>query len=47
MLLYHGGNLFVRATDQPQSLAKSILGVLISCMFGGPKFISTMLPLQN
>ena len=34
MLLYHGGTLFGRATDDPQSVAKTVLGAMISCMFG-------------
>ena len=47
MLLYHGGTLFARATDNSQSLAKTVLGVMISCMFDGPKFISKMLPIAK
>ena len=43
MLLYHGETFFGRATDDPQSLAKTVLGVMMSCMFGGPTFISKML----
>ena len=30
-----------------QSLAKTVLGVMISCMFGGPTFISKMLPIAK
>ena len=47
MLLYHGGTLFRRATDDPQSLAKTLLGVMISCMFGGPTFVLKMLPIAK
>ena len=47
MLLYHGGTWFGRATDDPQSLEKTVLGVMISCMIGGPTFISKMLPIAN
>ena len=47
MLLYQGGTLFARATDNSQSLAKTVLGVMISCMFDGPKFISKMLPIAK
>ena len=46
MLLYHGGTLFGRANYDPQSLAKTVLGVTISCMFGGPTFRKCC-PLQN
>ena len=45
MLLYHGGTLLGRATDNPQSLAKTVSGVMMSCMFGGPTFTSKMLPI--
>ena len=44
MLLYRGGTLFGQAADDPQSLAKTVLAVMVSCMFGGPTFISKMLP---
>ena len=46
-MLYHGGTLFGSATDDPQSLAKTVLGVMISCVFGGPTFISKMLPIAK
>ena len=36
MLLYHGGTLFGRVNDDPKSLAKTVLGVMISCIFSGP-----------
>ena len=48
ILLYHGGTLFGRATGDPQSVAKTVLGVMMSCMFGGgPTFISKMLPIAK
>ena len=47
MLLYHGGTLFGRATDDPQFLAKTVLGIMISCMFGRPTFISKILPIAK
>ena len=50
MLLYHGGTLFIvfgRATDDPQSLVQTVLGVMISCVFRGPIFISKMLPVAK
>ena len=46
-MLYHRGTLFGRATNDPQSPAKTILGVVLSCMFGGPTFISKMLPIAK
>ena len=47
VLLSHGGALFERATDDPQSLEKTLLGVMISCMFDEPTFISKMLPIAK
>ena len=42
-----GGTLFGRATDDPQSVAKTVLRVMISSMFGGSTFISKMLPIAK
>ena len=42
-LLYYGGILFGRVNDDSQSLAKTVLGVMISCIFVGLTFISKML----
>lgn len=39
-ILYHGGTLFGRATDDLQSLVKTVVGLMVSCMFGGATFIS-------
>jgi len=47
MLLYHGGAVFGKALDDPDSLAKTVLGVMITCMFGGPKFLVKMLPVNK
>ena len=47
MLLYHGGTVFSRATDDPQFLAKTLLGVMISCKFGRPTLISKILPITK
>ena len=46
-MLHHGGTLFGRVTDDPQSFAKTLLGVIISCIFGRPPFISKMLPIAK
>ena len=46
-MLHHGGTLFGRVTDDPQSFAKTLLGVMISCIFGRPPFISKMLPIAK
>lgn len=44
MMLYHGGQVFGRSADNPECLAKTVLGIMISCMFGGPNFLSKILP---
>ena len=38
MLLYHGETLFDRANDDSQYFAKTVLGFMVSCMFGGHTF---------
>ena len=47
MLLYHGGTLFGKSIDDPAALAKTVLGVMVRCLLGGPKFITKMLPLSK
>ena len=47
MMLYHGGRLFGKAVDDPLSLAKTVLGIMIVCLHGGPVFLSKMLPIAK
>ena len=47
VLLYHGGTLFGKGMDALTSLAKSVLGVMVNCLFGGPSFISKMIPINK
>ena len=47
MMLYHGGTLFGKAMDDLTSLAKTVLGVMVNCLFGGPSFISKMIPIRK
>ena len=47
MMLYHGGQIFGRGVDNPQCLAKTVLGIMVSCMFGGPNFLSKILPISR
>ena len=47
MMLYHGGQVFGKSVDDPQSLAKTMLGIMVSCMFGGPTFLSKILPISK
>ena len=46
-MLYYGRTLFGRATDDPQSLAKTVLGVMIFCMFGRPTLMFKMQPIAK
>ena len=46
-LLYHGGTVFGKSSDNPNALAKTVLGIMLSCMFGGPLFISRMIPISK
>lgn len=45
-LQYHGGNVFGQSTNNPNSLANTILSYMIVCMLGGPKFLFKMLPVN-
>ena len=47
MMLYHGGQVFGRGVDDPSCLAKTVLGIMVSCMFGGPNFLSRILPISK
>lgn len=47
MLLYHGGSLFGKSLDDPSKLAKTMLGIMIVCLYGGPKFLSRMIPISK
>ena len=46
-LLYHGGQLFGKAVNDPNSLATSVLAVMVYCLFGGPKFIVKLIPVTK
>ena len=47
MMLYHGGQVFGRSADNPECLARTVLGIVVSCMFGGPHFLSKILPISR
>lgn len=47
MILYHGGQVFGRSVDNPECLAKIVLGIMVSCMFGGPTFLAKVLPVHR
>ncbi|XP_066923516.1 uncharacterized protein [Clytia hemisphaerica] len=45
-LLYHGGTVFGQAENNPSSLATSVLGIMVKCLFGGPTFLFKMIPVK-
>ena len=47
MLLLHGGTIFGKSLDDLTQLAKTMLGIMIICFFGGPEFLSKMLPIAK
>ena len=47
MLLYHGGTIFGRAEDNPADLAKTMLGIMIYCLNGGPKILAKIIPVSK
>ena len=48
MLQYHGGSVYGKAiNDAAGSLAKTVLGFMVVSLFGGPKFLYRMLPVQG
>ena len=46
-LLFHGGKLFGKAENDPNSLAKSVLAIMIQCLHGGPKFLAKIIPVSK
>ena len=46
-LSYHGGKMIGKAVDDESKLARTILGIMIKCQFGGPKFLFKALPIFN
>ena len=46
-MLYHGGTVFGKACNNPSLLANTVLGIMINCMFGGPTFLTRMLPVAK
>ena len=47
MLLYHGGTVFGRSVNDATKKATTVLGIMVSCLYGGPSFISKMLPISS
>ena len=46
-LQYHGGSLFGKAVNNPTLLGNTLLSFMIVCLFGGPKFLFKMIPVQK
>ena len=44
---YHGGEIFGRAANDPSLLAETMLGQMLICLHGGPKFLINMLPVAQ
>ena len=47
MLQYHGGSIYGEACNNFGVLAKTVLGFMVVSLFGGPKFLYRMLPVQG
>ena len=47
MLLYHGGTVFGRSVNDATKKATTVLGIMVSCLYGGPSFISKMLRISS
>ena len=47
MMRYHGGSLFGKAVDHLDKLAKTVLSIMVKCLYGGPEFIHKALPVSN
>ena len=47
MLTYHGGELFGSSVNDNSQLAKTVLAFMIVCLYGGPKFLVKMLPVNK
>ena len=44
---FHGGTIFGQAQNKPGKLAKTLLAVMIKCLFGGPTFIVKTIPVYK
>ena len=47
MVQYHGGKIFGKAEKDTNLLAKIMLGLMISSLHGGPKFLFKMIPVAK
>ena len=47
MLLYHGKQVFGKSVDNPSLLAQTVLGIMLICPNGGPKFLTKLIPISK
>ena len=47
MLLYHGKQLFGKSVDNPSLLAQTVLGIMLIYLYGGPKFLTKLIPISK
>ena len=47
MLQYHGGEVFGQAINNPSKLTNRFLSYMVVCMFGGPKSLCKILPVEE
>ena len=47
LLLYHSKQLFVKSTDNLSLLAQTVLGIMLICLNGGPKFLTKLIPISK
>ena len=46
-MYFYGGTVFGKAVNNPSVLNSIIIGIMISCQYGGPTFVSKMSPVAN
>ena len=46
-LTYHGGEVFGKAIDQSDKLAKTICCIMVKCLYGSPEFVAKLLLVSN
>ena len=44
LLQYHGRNMFGKVANNPESLATTVLGIMVKCLFGGSTILCKMIP---
>ena len=47
ILLYHGKQLFGKSVDNPSLLAQTVLGIMLTCLKGGSKCLTKLIPISK